>query len=140
MRALQEQLRAEQLANEVLRADLAAAAPQRHDAADSAPLPKGERLLVRTDGEAGIVHVLGPRTTIGRIPANDLCIDADMISRHHALVLVTASSTVVEDLNSTNGVFVNGVRTTRHELREGDLLTLGKTSFRYVLKPDVDPA
>ena len=104
------------------------------------PAPARQRLLVRAEGDTGIVHVLGKRTTIGRIPANDLCIDADCISRHHAVVLVTDSSTVVEDLNSTNGVFVNDVRVTRHALRDGDLLTIGKTSFRYVLKPETAQA
>jgi chromosome segregation ATPase len=157
VRALQEQLRGEQGANQALRADLKAAELRLHEAdsdlrqsnarrdqleaeaeALAPPLPTGQRLLVRTSGDAGIVHVLGRRTTIGRIPANDLCIDADFISRHHAVVLVTDTGTVVEDLNSTNGVFVNDVRVTRHELLEGDLLTIGKTSFRYVLKP-ADP-
>jgi chromosome segregation ATPase len=157
--ALQEQLQGEQRANQALRSDLAAAELQLQEAASdlrqsnarrtqleseaeavAPPLPTGQRLLVRTSGDAGIVHVLGRRTTIGRIPANDLCIDADFISRHHAVVLVTDTSTVVEDLNSTNGVFVNEVRVMRHELREGDLLTIGKTSFRYVLKPQSDPA
>ncbi len=159
VRALQEQLQGEQGANQALRSDLAAAELQLHEAASdlrqsnarraqleteaeagAPPLPTGQRLLVRTSGDAGIVHVLGRRTTIGRTPANDLCIDADYISRHHAVVLVTDTSTVVEDLNSTNGVFVNDVRVMRHELREGDLLTIGKTSFRYVLKPQSDPA
>jgi chromosome segregation ATPase len=157
VRALQQQLQDAQSANEALRGDLAAAELQRHEAASDlrhstargaqleaeataavAPLPTGQRLLVRTAGDAGIVHVLGRRTTIGRIPANDLCIDTDFISRHHAVVLVTDTNTVVEDLNSTNGVFVNDVRVMRHELREGDLLTIGKTSFRYVLKPEAD--
>ncbi len=87
---------------------------------------------MRTVGDTGIVHVLGRRTTIGRIPSNDLCIDTEFVSRHHAVVLVTDSGTVVEDLNSTNGVFVNDVRVTRQELREGDVLTIGTTSFRYV--------
>ncbi len=100
-----------------------------------APLQELERLLVRTCGESGIVHVLGRRTTIGRTPDNDVRVEADYISRHHAVVLAGPERTIVEDLNSTNGVFVNGVRVTRHELREGDLLTIGETSFRYVLKP-----
>ena len=158
MGAVQQQLRGEQAANEALRGDLAAAEAQLREAATdsrkrkvrpaqwdvdtaagAAPSTKGQRLLVRTDGEAGIVHVLGRRTTIGRVPANDLCIDADMISRHHALVLVNDVGTVVEDLNSTNGVFVNGVRVARRELHEGDLLTIGRTSLRYVFKSQLDP-
>jgi len=93
------------------------------------------RLLVRTEGDTGIVHLLRRTTTIGRTPDNDLCIDADFISRHHAVVLVSAFGAVIEDLNSTNGVFVNGVKVGRRQLCEGDLVTIGRTGFRYVLKP-----
>lgn len=93
------------------------------------------RLLVRTEGDTGIVHLLRRTTTIGRTPDNDLCLDADFISRHHAAVLVSAGGAVIEDLNSTNGVFVNGTKITRRQLSEGDLVTIGKTGFRYILKP-----
>ena len=104
------------------------------------------RLLIRVDGRTGArsedgtgVRALGHRTTIGRTPDNDLCIDADFISRHHAVVLVTVKGTIVEDLNSTNGVFVNNIRVTRRRINENDLLTFGKTSFRYTLRPIADP-
>ena len=96
------------------------------------------RLLVRTDGDNGIVHVIGRRTTIGRTPDNDLRIEADFISRHHAVVLTSAHGTIVEDLNSTNGVFVNGTRVARRQLQDGDLLTIGRTGFRFVIKPAAD--
>jgi len=97
---------------------------------DDAPV----RMLVRTDGEAGIVHVLGRRTTIGRTPDNDLRINAEWISRHHAVVLLTSSGTVLEDLNSTNGVLVNGLRVARRQLDAGDIVTFGKSAFRYLVK------
>jgi hypothetical protein len=155
-RKLHEQLRNAQAANLALRDALAAAELMRRDAATNAtrgdsitpravatatnisPLRRGQRLLVRTDGDSGIVHVLGHRTTIGRIPGNDMRIDSESISRHHAVVLVTDGSTVIEDLNSTNGVLVNDVRVARQELREGDIVTVGKVSFRYVVKPEGD--
>lgn len=105
-------------------------------ASGSRPAPGGHsQLLVRTDGDSGIVHVLGRRTTIGRTPDNDLRIDADFISRHHAVVLITSSGTIVEDLASTNGVFVNNTRVTRRQLNAGDVVTIGKTGFRFVIKP-----
>ena len=161
VRTLQEQLQSSQDEREALRGELERApvptadappAPAPVPTADAPPAPApaaaaastppavqdGARLLVRTEGDAGIVHVLGRRTTIGRTPDNDLRIEAEFISRHHAVVLVGAERTVVEDLNSTNGVFVNDVKVTRHELSEGDLVTIGQTSFRYVVKPGVD--
>lgn len=94
------------------------------------------RLLVRTEGDTGIVQVLGRRTTIGRTPDNDLQIEADYISRHHAVILLTADgNTVIEDLDSTNGIYVNGKRVSRAVLNEGDLVTIGRSAFRYVHKP-----
>lgn len=93
------------------------------------------RMLVRTEGDTGIVQLLGRKTTIGRTPDNDLRIDADFISRHHAVILFSGSKTVVEDLNSTNGTFVNGERVSRRMLNEGDLVTIGKTEFRFMAKP-----
>ena len=92
------------------------------------------RMLVRTQGDTGIVQLLGRRTTLGRTPDNDIRIDEDFISRHHAVLLLAGASTVVEDLNSTNGTYVNGDRINRRTLKEGDLVTLGKTEFRFVVK------
>jgi chromosome segregation ATPase len=102
------------------------------------PFDQVARLLVRTEGDSGIVHVLGRRTSIGRTADNDMRIEADFISRHHAVVLATTTGTVIEDLHSTNGVFVNGVKVSRHRLVEGDLVTIGRTEFRYITKPNAE--
>ena len=109
----------------------AAAGPNKVKAPDEAQA----QILVRTDGDSGIVHVLGRRTTIGRTPDNDLRIDADFISRHHAVILISGAGTILEDLDSTNGVFVNNARITRRPLSSGDLVTIGKTGFRFIIKP-----
>jgi hypothetical protein len=104
-------------------------------------LAEGElRMFVRTEGDAGIVHVLGRRTTMGRTPDNDLCIDFESVSRHHAVALQTPGGTVIEDLNSTNGVFVNGHRVSRRVLVAGDLVTIGTASFRFLVKPAEEAA
>ncbi len=84
------------------------------------------------DGDTEIVHVLGRRTTIGRGLDNDVRIDTKFVSRHHAVVLAGPQQTVVEDLRSTNGVYVNGRRVTRAVLRDGDVVHVGKTQFRFV--------
>ena len=79
--------------------------------------------------------MLGRKTTIGRTPDNDLQIDASFISRHHAVLLINGSQTIIEDLNSTNGVHVNGHRISREILNDGDLLMVGKARFRFVIRP-----
>jgi chromosome segregation ATPase len=97
--------------------------------------PEGAtRLLTRTDGESEVVHVLGRKTTIGRTPDNDLQIDTKFISRHHAVILAAPAHTIIEDLNSTNGVMVNGRRIRRHPLKDGDMVAIGKTQFRFSVR------
>jgi chromosome segregation ATPase len=100
-----------------------------------APLESLARLFVRQDAGSEVVHVLTRRTTIGRTPDNDIQIDTSFVSRHHAVVLASTKHTIVEDLNSTNGVLVNGRRVNRQPLHDGDLVQIGKTEFRYQLKP-----
>ena len=95
------------------------------------------RLLVRSQDGHEVVHVLGRKTTIGRTPDNDLQIDASFISRHHAVLLVNGQQTIIEDLNSTNGVHVNNHRISREVLNDGDLVMVGKARFRFVIRPAV---
>jgi chromosome segregation ATPase len=104
--------------------------PVHEPAADGAT-----RLLIRTDGETEVVHVLGRKTTVGRTPDNDLQIDAKFISRHHAVILAGPAHAIIEDLNSTNGVMVNNRRITRQPLKDGDQVVIGKTQFRFVVRP-----
>src|ERR1700681_3985202 len=96
------------------------------------------RLLIRSDADTEVVHVLGRKTTIGRTPDNDLQIDAKFISRHHAVILAGPAHTIIEDLNSTNGVLVNGRRITRQTLKDGDAVMIGKTVFRFAVRPGFD--
>ncbi|HUL48043.1 MAG TPA: FHA domain-containing protein [Steroidobacteraceae bacterium] len=99
------------------------------------PAPDGAtRLLIRSDGEREVVHVLGRKTSIGRTPDNDLQIDAKHISRHHAVILAGPAHTIIEDLNSTNGVLVNGKRIGRQLLKDGDQVTIGRAEYRFAVR------
>ena len=93
-----------------------------------------QRLLIRSDGNAEFVHQLSRRTRIGRGPDNDLQIDAQYVSRHHAVIMAGPVHTTLEDLNSTNGVFVNGKRISRHTIKDGDRVTIGRMQFRYSVR------
>ncbi|HTY48947.1 MAG TPA: FHA domain-containing protein [Steroidobacteraceae bacterium] len=90
-------------------------------------------VLIRTDGPEA-THVLGRRTCIGRTPDNDIQIEATHVSRHHALILCHAGEAFVEDLNSTNGVQVNGRRIARVQLQDGDMVVIGRAQFRFALR------
>jgi hypothetical protein len=116
--------------------------PARHaeeEAPGDEPMPDGAtRLLIHSADGREIVHVLGRKTSIGRTPDNDLQLDAKFISRHHAVILVGPASAVIEDLNSTNGVHVNGRRVIRQTLRDGDQIAIGRTHYRFVVRKAAD--
>jgi type II secretory pathway predicted ATPase ExeA len=92
------------------------------------------KMVLSTEGKAlAELHLVPGRKVIGRTPDNDLQIDSKFISRHHCQ-LVTGSDgiTVVEDLNSTNGIMVRGKRVRRHTLRDGDVVSLGQHDILYI--------
>ncbi len=101
-----------------------------HEAAPEGATP----LFIRT-GEREVVHVLGRKTTIGRTPENDVQINAQHISRHHAVIHAGPTHAIIEDLNSTNGVIVNGRRVLRQTLKDGDIVLIGKAPFRFAVRP-----
>ena len=103
------------------------------------PVPEGAtRLLIHSEGGSEIVHVLGRKTSIGRTPDNDLQIDAKYVSRHHAVILVGPVHTIIEDLNSTNGVLVNNRRITRQTLKDGDQVAVGRSLYRFAVRRGAD--
>jgi len=63
---------------------------------------------------------------IGRVPDNTVMIDNPAVSSHHARVFRDGDTFVLEDLQSTNGTFVNDNRVTRHTLSNGDVIAVGK--------------
>lgn len=71
------------------------------------------------------------RIIIGRTADNDLQIKSQFVSRHHAHVVTTPARSVIEDLNSTNGVFIGAQRVKRHELVDGDVIQLGEHRIVY---------
>jgi hypothetical protein len=114
---------------------LQAAHAEAHEGAGASAPPDGAtRLLIRSDGEREVVHVLGRKTSVGRTPENDLQIDAKYVSRHHAVILAGPAHTIIEDLNSTNGVLVNGKRISRQLLKDGDQVTIGRAEYRFAVR------
>ena len=109
----------------------AAAVPAANAAAASEWSPE----LVRIDGDRSISYALGRRTRIGRAAGCELHIDSSSVSRHHALILAGTREAIIEDLNSTNGVVLNGRKVTRQVLNDGDILTIGDIQFRYIANP-----
>jgi hypothetical protein len=103
--------------------------------AAAAPAADWSAELIRIDGERPVTHVLSRRTRIGRAAGCELQIEAGSVSRHHALILVGPREAIIEDLNSTNGIFVNGRKVSRQPLSDGDAVTIGEIQFRYMARP-----
>jgi len=102
------------------------------------PLAPGERrqtlgrILVGFNGQTIAERELTPgRFIIGRTPDNDLQIDSKYISRHHAQIITSAHTSVVEDLNSTNGIYVRAKRVRRRILNDGDVVHIGQHEIMY---------
>ena len=90
------------------------------------------RVLIGVNGQTIAECELKPgRFIIGRTPDNDLQIDSKYISRHHAQIITTASSCVLEDLNSTNGIHVRAKRVRRRILNDGDVVQIGQHEIMY---------
>ena len=90
-------------------------------------------VLTDDDNEIVIPIKIG-RHTIGRNSTNDIEIDDELISSYHAVIVVKKDSTSIEDLESRNGVYINGVKIEElTKLKKGDLIKLGTTILRYDL-------
>jgi hypothetical protein len=130
---LQRDSRIQQLETD-LEKRLATAVDSAAQTGEEVALEGPARVLIRTDGNTEFLHVLGRRTRIGRGSDNELVLDTKHISRYHAVLLAGPVHTSIEDLNSTNGVFVNGKRVARQVLKDGDRVTIGRTQFRYTVR------
>jgi len=97
--------------------------------------PQPAKLLVKLHGK-GSQHIdLTLETlTIGRKPDNTLVIEDPAVSGHHARIVKVQAVFFLEDLKSTNGTAINGRPITRHQLRDADVITIGR--HRLVFQED----
>ncbi|MDO8958525.1 MAG: FHA domain-containing protein [Rhodocyclaceae bacterium] len=72
------------------------------------------------------------RTTLGRKAHNDIQIDNLAVSGEHAVIVSILNDSFLEDLNSTNGTFVNGQQIKKHFLQNNDVIELGKYRLKYI--------
>jgi ABC transport system ATP-binding/permease protein len=103
------------------------------DRASSPDLQPHGKLVVLSTVFAGREFVLDkPSIVLGRTEDNDVCLDHRSISRHHAKVVHEDGRYSIVDLQSSNGVRVNGEEYGKVELRRGDVVDLGHVRMRYV--------
>ena len=91
------------------------------------------RLMLSLDGQVLAEYNMNKeRYTIGRLPDNDIRIDNPAVSGHHSLIINILNDSFLEDLNSTNGVYVRNRRVRRHVLHDGDVVVIGRHELMYV--------
>jgi predicted component of type VI protein secretion system len=91
------------------------------------------RLILSLDGSVlAEYNMTKERYTLGRLPDNDVRVDNAAVSGHHALIINILNDSFLEDLNSTNGTYVNGKLIKKHALQHGDVITIGHHHMRFV--------
>ncbi|OHC72209.1 MAG: FHA domain-containing protein [Rhodoferax sp. RIFCSPLOWO2_12_FULL_60_11] len=91
------------------------------------------KMIVSIDGVViKEVQLTKDRTTLGRRPYNDIVIDNLAVSGEHAAVQMTGGQVYLEDLNSTNGTYVNGKAVKKQLLQDGDSVEVGKYKIKFV--------
>jgi pSer/pThr/pTyr-binding forkhead associated (FHA) protein len=105
------------------------------------------RILLASGGKTVMERELRPgRLVIGRTADNDIQIDSKFISRHHCQIVTQRDSCLIEDLNSTNGIFLQSRRVRRHNLNDGDVVQVGQHEIMYIderaprPRADADPS
>lgn len=91
------------------------------------------KMIVSIDGVViKEVQLSKDRTSLGRRPYNDIVIDNLAVSGEHAVLQMSGNEVYVEDLNSTNGTYVNGKAVKKQLLQHNDTVEIGKYKISYV--------
>ncbi|MEO6319191.1 MAG: FHA domain-containing protein [Polaromonas sp.] len=91
------------------------------------------KMIISLDGVVlREVQFTKDRVTLGRRPYNDIVIDHLAVSGEHAVLQVSGSEAFIEDLNSTNGTYVDGKTVKKQGLKNGDVIEIGKYRVQYV--------
>jgi len=92
----------------------------------------GSLVLTLNQSVLGEFSLDKERLLIGRKPENDIQVDNLAVSGQHAAIITILNDSFLEDLDSTNGTFVNGKLVKKHALKHGDIVTIGKHELKYV--------
>lgn len=91
------------------------------------------KLVLGFNGQTLNEYPLDQETlTIGRKTENDIHIDNLAVSGNHAKILTILNDSFIEDLDSTNGTYINGAKINRHALQNGEIIAIGKHELKYV--------
>lgn len=105
------------------------------------PVAKEACLVVIYGQELGRKYNLdSPSIILGRSSKCDVQIDQESVSRNHCKLMNTGKTVMVRDLGSTNGTYVNDIPVDEHVLRDGDLIKIGRTIFKFLTGGNIENA
>jgi len=97
------------------------------------------KLVVSLDGVViKEVQITKDKTTLGRRPYNDIVIDNLAVSGEHAVLQMVGADVFIEDLNSTNGTYINGKAIKKQLLANNDIVEVGKYKIKFLLEDNGD--
>jgi pSer/pThr/pTyr-binding forkhead associated (FHA) protein len=97
------------------------------------------KLVVSLDGVViKEVQLTKDKTTLGRRPYNDIVIDNLAVSGEHAVLQMVGADVFIEDLNSTNGTYINGKAIKKQLLTHNDTVEIGKYKIKYLVDESSD--
>lgn len=97
------------------------------------------RLVSYDNGEVVLAFPLeGQQLAVGREADNEIQLPHEKVSKHHAALRRAKDIWCIEDLKSTNGVFVNGLKVQTQELKHGDRVQIGPYELRFETKAPSD--
>ena len=97
------------------------------------------KLVVSLDGVViKEVQITKDKTTLGRRPYNDIVIDNLAVSGEHAVLQMVGADVFIEDLNSTNGTYINGKAVKKQLLSHNDTVEIGKYKIKYLVEESND--
>jgi pSer/pThr/pTyr-binding forkhead associated (FHA) protein len=97
------------------------------------------KLVVSLDGVViKEVQITKDKTTLGRRPYNDIVIDNLAVSGEHAVLQMVGADVFIEDLNSTNGTYINGKAIKKQLLTHNDTVEIGKYKIKYLVDEGTD--
>src|SRR3954462_6329164 len=97
------------------------------------------KLVVSLDGVViKEVQIIKDKTTLGRRPYNDIVIDNLAVSGEHAVLQMVGQDVFIEDLNSTNGTYINGKAVKKQLLAHNDTVEVGKYKIKFMVDDGTD--
>lgn len=114
---------------------LVALRPKKRPVVDQSVAPQPPLAWLVTSSGTRLA-MLKPHTTIGALADNDIVIDGDLVSRHHAILDFEDGRFHLIDRNSTNGVFVNARKITQAQLEDADILAFGPFEVTFTINKD----